>query len=653
LAKDFDVTIVTGKYPNCKNEIIDGVKYERVGTTIFGPKIGQLFFSFVLPFYAGKKDFDMWIESLTPPFSFSFLPILIRKPVIGLAHTLAGKDAARKYLLPFYAVEKFGLRFYKRFIAVSEFVKTEILAANFKAEVVVISNGIELPKETSSKVGKYILFLGRIEVSQKGLDLLLKAYQQIQNKISLPLYIAGAGAAKEENELKKLINNLNLVDCVFLLGRVGEQEKMRLFNRAAFSVVTSRFETFSLTALESLAFGKPVIAFDIPGLSWLEDFIAFKIKPFDIEALGEAIVHLSQNLALQQEMGKRGRELAKKYSWESAAGKYKEFILSVIYNAINQRTTVEPLLLKKEEYPAIAGGGGWGNVGNNSNPSASLRSAPSLIKGRKLPQISFGSNRHKFFLNDLADHIVSQHLPCYFISPHLDDAALSAGNLIADLAKKTEVTIVTVFTKADLDGLNTLSARTYLKQCNFASAEKLYRQRRLEDWQVCEMLGAKAVHLGFTDALWRKKNQPSKFTQSLGRYFSEVLHLYPTYRWHIVSGNMHKQDDQLRQDIIKALSRVIPNKQQAAIFCPAGFGNHIDHLLVRSACEQLFPKAIYWQDMPYGSKLKNYQPIVNRTETVWQGDAQIKQKVLSHYRTQFAALYPSGKLPGGEEKFYV
>ena len=42
LVKKYNVTVITGKYPNSKDETIEGITYERVGTTHFGGKIGQL-----------------------------------------------------------------------------------------------------------------------------------------------------------------------------------------------------------------------------------------------------------------------------------------------------------------------------------------------------------------------------------------------------------------------------------------------------------------------------------------------------------------------------------------------------------------------------------------------------------------------------------
>src|SRR5215813_13412307 len=64
-----EVTILTGKFPGCRTESVDGVQYERLGFTAAGPKLGQVFFHFALPFHAKRRRFDFWVESLTPPFS--------------------------------------------------------------------------------------------------------------------------------------------------------------------------------------------------------------------------------------------------------------------------------------------------------------------------------------------------------------------------------------------------------------------------------------------------------------------------------------------------------------------------------------------------------------------------------------------------------
>src|SRR5687767_3247856 len=109
LAKDHRVTVYTGSYRGASSRDRDGVRYVFLPVGWAGPRAGQILFQLLLPFVALAKRPDLWIESLTPPFSVSLLPLFCRAPVIGLAQMLGAVDMARKYRLPFPLVERRGL----------------------------------------------------------------------------------------------------------------------------------------------------------------------------------------------------------------------------------------------------------------------------------------------------------------------------------------------------------------------------------------------------------------------------------------------------------------------------------------------------------------------------------------------------------------
>src|SRR4051812_22907832 len=88
-----------------------------------------------------------------------------------------------------------------------------------------------------------------------------------------------------------------------------------------------------------------------------------------------------------------------------------------------------------------------------------------------------------------------------FVSPHLDDAVLSAGALIAELAQHQPVLVVTVFTEASV-GPHGRAARSFLAACPIADAAELFAERRREDVDALRRLRARALHLGRTDALF-------------------------------------------------------------------------------------------------------------------------------------------------------
>lgn len=334
LTNSFEVTVITGSYKGATNEIIDKVAYKRIKTHHLGAKMGQLIFHFLLPFYVAYQDYDLWIESFTPPFSTSFLPIFTKKPIIGLVHMLAGEDMSRKYKIPFYLIENLGLKTYGYFIVLNKEAKDKIKNFSRKSRIKIIPNGVYLPMmlKMSDSDKEHILFIGRIEINQKGLDLLLKAYSIVSEKIKYKLAIAGSGINSELDKLKNIISSLKLDNKVEILGRIKDKKKDEVFKKTAFVVISSRFETFPLVALEAMSYNLPIVSFNIDGLKWIPAKYCLKAKPFNEADLSQKILNLSENYDLRRKMGDTGRRFASKFNWERKAKEYENFILEILNN---------------------------------------------------------------------------------------------------------------------------------------------------------------------------------------------------------------------------------------------------------------------------------------------------------------------------------
>jgi phosphatidyl-myo-inositol alpha-mannosyltransferase len=333
LTKNFQVMVITGKYPGSRDEIKDRIFYKRIGLNIFGPKIGQLIFQFLLPLYAKIEKYDIWVESFTPPFSTACLPLFTKKPVVGLVHMLSAEDMFRKYKLPLKSLQNLGLKVYRNFIVLSEMTKTEIKKNNSKARFLKVSNGVNLPvslPEYRKREKQYILFIGRIEVNQKGLDLLLEAFNLVKDKINYRLKIAGGGLEKEIKKLNQIINYYKLSDRVEYVGKVNGLKKEDFFKKAVFAVIPSRFETFPLTALEIFSYGLPLVTFNIPGLNWIPNGYALKASNFSPQSLSQIIIKLSKDSKLKNELSQRSFSMAKRYCWDEVSVKYGNFITQVL-----------------------------------------------------------------------------------------------------------------------------------------------------------------------------------------------------------------------------------------------------------------------------------------------------------------------------------
>jgi LmbE family N-acetylglucosaminyl deacetylase len=168
-----------------------------------------------------------------------------------------------------------------------------------------------------------------------------------------------------------------------------------------------------------------------------------------------------------------------------------------------------------------------------------------------------------------------------YISPHLDDAVLSAGGLIHDQTREgqhVEIwTLVCGFpTEAELSPF----AQVLHFQWGFSSAEETVRKRRLEDEHAASVVGAQTVHFdGFPDCIYRR--------DSVGEP------LYPME----VFAPRHPADEDLPARITAALVERL--KPDDVVVCPLGIGGHVDHLIVRKAVEGLGRPLRYYADVPY------------------------------------------------------
>lgn len=345
LTDSFLVTVITSAYPGSSDQVVDGVLYRRIGLKNAGPFISQIIYSLLLPLSALGTSFDLWLETFGPPFTAAFLPLFTKKPVIALVHMLPALDMQRKYPLPVLPrlVEILALKTYSRFIVLTEDSRRDIARYHPQAAIQVIPNGVTSPSRLPILAPQHLLFIGRLEVNQKGLDLLLYAYRLLQAENPLPLVIAGSGSVRDTARIRRLITRLGLTDQVVLTGRVTGSIRDRLFRSALFIIQPSRFETFSLVALEALSYGKALVCFDIPGLKWLPTFCAHKAAALTPQSLYQAMVDCLASPESLRRLSRHSRALAHHYNWDRIAADYASVLASAYQDTwFNWSTSLKP-----------------------------------------------------------------------------------------------------------------------------------------------------------------------------------------------------------------------------------------------------------------------------------------------------------------------
>ena len=168
---------------------------------------------------------------------------------------------------------------------------------------------------------RIVLYVGRMDAI-KGLDVLIHSVASMETPSNLKvLVIGGSKQDKEFNNAQELVNALEVVNKVDLLGTL-EHESLPLYYQAAdVCVVPSYYESFSLVALESMACGTPVVASRVGGLQTVvKDNQSGYLVPWHCpDAFADRLEVLLSNDSLRKSLGIQASELAKRLSWKATA----------------------------------------------------------------------------------------------------------------------------------------------------------------------------------------------------------------------------------------------------------------------------------------------------------------------------------------------
>jgi glycogen(starch) synthase len=98
----------------------------------------------------------------------------------------------------------------------------------------------------------FILFLGRIDMYMKGLDILIEAFSRVHDR-DVSLKTAGSGKKAYLKRLGRVVLDYGLENRVEYLGRVKAEDKRELLRTWLFVVMPSRFEGWGITEAEANA----------------------------------------------------------------------------------------------------------------------------------------------------------------------------------------------------------------------------------------------------------------------------------------------------------------------------------------------------------------------------------------------------------------
>ena len=161
---------------------------------------------------------------------------------------------------------------------------------------------------------KFVLFAGRL-ATNKGLSDLISAMQLIDKK-SVDLVITGADMGLGKH-LEKEASDKGVT--MHRLGHIDDETYRSVLSAAEMLVLPSEYEAFGIVLLEAAAAKTPVIGTNVGGIpeAMSPGNNGLIVEYNDVNNLAKSIAILLEDEKMSREMGKSGREWAKKFSWES------------------------------------------------------------------------------------------------------------------------------------------------------------------------------------------------------------------------------------------------------------------------------------------------------------------------------------------------
>ena len=207
--------------------------------------------------------------------------------------------------------------------------KTILDIADFdKDKITVIPWGIDLelfnPKRLKPDIidrlnwqDKRVIITTRTLSALYGIHFLIMALPSIiEEEPNVRLLIIGSGP--QEEELKELVSGLELDDYVHFGGQVPNGQLAYYLNSAEIYISTSKSDGSSLSLLEAMACGLPLVVSDVPAIcEWVQDGSNGYIVPRNkVKPISEKILILLKNKDTALKMGELNLNIAnEKADW--------------------------------------------------------------------------------------------------------------------------------------------------------------------------------------------------------------------------------------------------------------------------------------------------------------------------------------------------
>lgn len=225
-----------------------------------------------------------------------------------------------------------------------------------------------------------------------------------------------------------------------------------------------------------------------------------------------------------------------------------------------------------------------------------------------------------------------------YLSPHLDDAVLSCGGLIAiQVAHRDYVRVINFF--AGVPDLEEHQFSPYAQKQHLKwelKPKEAVIERRKEDQEVLERLGATVENWDYYDAIYRASGNQFLYTNH-----QELF------------GLVHSAEHALIDILVVRLESLYQDSPSTVFYAPLWVGGHVDHLIVRNCAIKLHQQGAivkFYEDFPYVAR-KDWKDEPTTSEKARAGvpfqwkeelipiDREAKVEAIKGYKSQMKSLF--------------
>lgn len=245
-------------------------------------------------------------------------------PYIIIPHSQLTEEALkRKKFKKKLANILFFNKFIKNAIAIQCLSQSEYDQSSLANKKFIGTNGISssIEKKQSFHDDRLsLVYIGRLEAYQKGLDLMVSAFAKEseflrKNRVSLDIY--GPDYNGRYGNLEKMILDKGIDDFVHLHHEIAGKEKQKVLMNCDLFIQTSRFEGMPMGILEAMSYGIPVVITEGTTLGQLvRDYFAGWVSDINDEAIGKTMHTVLKEIKQLKTCSKNAVQLTEnEFSW--------------------------------------------------------------------------------------------------------------------------------------------------------------------------------------------------------------------------------------------------------------------------------------------------------------------------------------------------